>query len=128
MQKITIIGFLTKDPEVRKVRATGEPFTSMNVRVKQEEGVAYYSCSVYNKLGENCAKYLKAGRQVAIIGTLKINQTNGRVYHNVTVTDCEFLHGKDDDNQTEQTTQTGPSMEGTPLDGYEDVQGDYPWR
>ena len=123
MQKITIIGFLTRDPEVRRTKSTGEAFTSMNVRVRQEEGVAYYSCSVYNKLGENCAKYLKSESKVAIIGTLKINQTNGKCYHNITVSDCEFLHGKDEP-QTEPTK--APNMQGTPLEGSEDLQ-DVPW-
>ena len=135
MQNITIIGWLTRDPEVRRT-SKGEEFTYLNVRAKQKDGTyAYYSVSCYSALGVACARYLKAERQVAVNGELTVSQTNGKCYHNISVKNLEFLpSGKSTDTAPAYPAsadpapgETRPDMTATPLDGFTDIQTEVPW-
>ena len=92
MTNITIVGNLTKDPE-QKATAQGTSVTNFLVAVTQQGGEpAYYSCSAFGRTAENCAKYLKKGRKVAVRGELSVTvQENGKTYLNVRADGVEFL-------------------------------------
>ncbi len=72
MNKLIIIGNLTRDPESRDVNGTPLcTFTvAVNRRVKQGEHpqADYVRVSAWRQLGETCAKYLAKGRKVYVEG------------------------------------------------------------
>lgn len=83
MNKIFLIGRLTKDPELRYTPsgaavcsftlAVDRRFTSQN----GEREADFINIVVWNKAAENCAKYLSKGRQTAVEGRLQIRSFDG---------------------------------------------------
>ena len=101
MNKLLIIGNLTRDPELR---ATGDgtavcSFTvAVNRRVKPGEHpeADYFRVTAWRQLGENCARFLKKGRKAAVIGSVRVSTFTGvagstRASLEVTADEVEFL-------------------------------------
>lgn len=126
MQKLTIIGNLTNDPEMRTTQ-TGKNVCSFTVAVNrrktpnnQNPGADYFRVSAWEQRGEVCAKYLSKGKKVCVVGTVQV-----RAYTNskgdpvgqmeVTADDIEFL------SPAGQPAQEPPRDEQT---GYEQVHMD----
>ena len=102
MNKLTIIGNLTKKPELR-VTSAGVSVCSFTVAVNrrktannQNPGTDYFSVSAWRGLGENCAKFLDKGRKVAVVGAVSVRTYQAqdgttRANLEVTADDVEFL-------------------------------------
>lgn len=102
MNKLTIIGNLTKKPELR-VTSAGISVCSFTVAVNrrktannQNPGTDYFSVSAWRQLGENCAKFLDKGRKVAVVGAVSVRTYQAqdgttRAILEVTADDVEFL-------------------------------------
>ena len=78
MNKITIIGNLTKDPELRTTQA-GVSVCGFTVAVNrpktpnnQDPGADFFNVNAWRGLGENCAKYLAKGSKVAVVGRISV--------------------------------------------------------
>ena len=111
MNRLTIIGNLTRDPEKRTI-PSGETVTTFTVAVngrrrRQTEGSAtqddttFFRVSAWRELGENCAKFLAKGRKVCVIGpvsarTYSANDGTTRVSLEVTANEVEFLSSRSD--------------------------------
>ncbi len=110
MNKLTIIGNLTRDPELRTVNTVnGEvsvcDFTvAVNRRQRGQSQNAqngqsdadFFRVTAWRALGENCAKYLAKGRKVAVVGpvsvrTYTVNDGSTRFSLEVQADDIEFL-------------------------------------
>lgn len=74
MNKLTIIGNLTKDPETRTT-STGNTVCSFTVAVNRkkvsEPQTDFFRINAWGKLGELCARFLGKGRKVAVLGELQ---------------------------------------------------------
>ena len=74
MQKLHIIGNLTKDPEARTT-PNGNTVCSFTVAVNRKKAseptTDFFRVNAWGKLGELCAKYLGKGRKVAVVGELQ---------------------------------------------------------
>ena len=78
MNRITIIGNLTKDPELRSTQsgvnvcgftvAVNRPKTANN----QDPGADFFNVNAWRGLGENCAKFLEKGKKVAVMGRISL--------------------------------------------------------
>lgn len=100
MNKLTIIGNLTRDPELRTT-ATGLSVCSFTVAVNrrgknQQQEADFFRVSAWRELGENCAKFLQKGRKVCVIGPVGVSTytgQDGKMYANLEVQaqDVEFL-------------------------------------
>lgn len=102
MNKLTIIGNLTRDPELRST-AAGVSVCSFTVAVNRarrrqdgQEQADYFRVSAWRELGENCAKWLVKGRKVAVVGPVSVSTytgQDGKTYANLEVLaqDVEFL-------------------------------------
>lgn len=81
MQKIVIIGNLTRDPESRTI-PSGNTVCSFTVAVNRNRGregeADYFRVSAWNKTGENCQKFLSKGRKVCVFGTVSVSAYNGQ--------------------------------------------------
>lgn len=76
MNAVSIIGRLTRDPELRYT-PSGKPVCSFSLAVDRagekqgdEIGPGFFDVSVWEKQGENCAQYLVQGQQAAVQGRL----------------------------------------------------------
>jgi len=106
MHKITIIGHLGRDPEM-KYTPTGQPVTSFSVASsrkyktssgEQREETEWFNVSAWGKLAETCNQYLTKGKQVYLEGRLKsrtYQAQNGetRFSLDVSCNEIQFLGG-----------------------------------
>ena len=123
MNKVILMGRLTRDPEVRYTQTNNTLVASFSlavnrrfVRQGEERQADFINIVAWSKLGEFCSKYFKKGQQVAIIGRIQTrtwDDDNG-VKHYVTEVVAEeayFADSKRDgessnsgfENTTEQT-------------------------
>ena len=111
MNRLTIIGNLTHDPELRTT-PSGDSVCSFSVAVNrrgrrdaqgnQAEQTDFFRVTAWRQLGENCAKFLSKGRKVAVIGpvsvrTYQASDGTTRASMEVNATDVEFLSSRNDD-------------------------------
>lgn len=110
MNKLTIIGNLTRDPELRTT-STGVSVCDFTVAVNRRNRSAnagaqpeadFFRVSAWRQLGENCQRYLAKGRKVCVMGpvsarTYQANDGTTRVSLEVTADDVEFLSSRNDD-------------------------------
>ena len=82
LNKVFLIGNLTKDPEV-KYLPSGSAVTELRLAVnrsyRNKEGqeikeVLYVSASVFGRSAENCGKYLHKGSPVHVEGRLRMDE------------------------------------------------------
>lgn len=126
MNKLTIIGNLTKDPELRTT-TTGISvcdFTvAVNRRRQQQDGqpeADFFHVTAWRERGELCAKFLQKGKKVCVIGPVSVrtyttNNGETRAQLEVTADEVEFLSPRISD---------GPVPEQPKVDqqtGYEQV-------
>lgn len=112
MNRLTIIGNLTGEPELRTTQ-NGKSVCNFSVAVNRRNKVEgqpeadFFRVSAWNQLGENCGKYLAKGRKVAVIGSVSVRTyetQNGK--HGATMEvmaqEVEFLSSRSDfiDQQT----------------------------
>ena len=106
LNKVHLIGNLGADPETRTTGG-GMVVASLRLatsrRVKKgdnwEEETEWHKVTVFGKTAENCAKYLKKGRQVFVEGRIhyskyKDKDGNERYGVEVVADDVKFLGGK----------------------------------
>ena len=105
MNKLTIIGNLTRDPELRTT-SSGANVCDFTVAVNRRETDSngnqladFFRVSAWRQLGENCAKFLAKGRKVCVVGpvsvrtyTTKDGETKASM--EITAQDVEFLSPK----------------------------------
>jgi single-strand DNA-binding protein len=79
LNKIILIGRLTRDPELRFTPANGIPVTNFTLAVdrpfvnqKGEREADFIRIVVWRKLAEICANNLAKGRLVAVFGRLQV--------------------------------------------------------
>ena len=101
MNNLTIIGNLTRDPETRTT-STGKDVCSFTVAVNRrgkDTEADYFRVSAWDKLADNCQRYLAKGRKVAVTGPVSIGTydgKDGKTHANLEITarDVEFLTPK----------------------------------
>ena len=111
MNKIILIGNLTRDPEL-SATPSGVSVCNFTIAVNRRRGqnengqqeADFFRITVWRALGESCAKYLAKGRKVCVTGpvsarTYQANDGSTRVQLEVTADDVEFLSSRND-NQT----------------------------
>jgi len=113
VNKLIIIGNLTRDPELRSTSA-GIPVCSFTVAVNrrkasnaeagQQPEADFFRVSAWRQLGELCARYLAKGRKVCVTGSVTVNTFTGtdgttRASLEVTADDVEFLSPRGEGNE-----------------------------
>lgn len=105
MNKIFIVGNLTRDPELRTTQS-GVAVCSFNVAVNKRMGANaqhpeadYFRVTAWRGLAENCQKFLAKGRKVAVTGAVSVSTYQAKdgttkATLEVTADDVEFLSPK----------------------------------
>ena len=78
MNKVVLMGRLTKDPEVRYTQTNNTLVASFSLAVNrrfarqgEERQTDFLNVVAWSKIGEFCSKYFKIGQQVGIIGRIQ---------------------------------------------------------
>ena len=137
MNKLTIIGNLTRDPELRSTR-DGTAVCSFTVAVNrrqragQPQEADYFRVTAWRGLAETCSRFLAKGRKVAVSGPVSCSTYTGsdnqvRASMDVTADDVEFLSAR-------EGIETPPAGAAAPAStvpaapgGYAEVYDDLPF-
>lgn len=103
MNKVTIIGNLTRDPEHRTT-TSGMSVCNFTVAVNrrktqknQNPETDFFRVTAWRDLADICGKYLAKGRKVCVIGPVSVSayESNGKYRANLEVVadEVEFLGG-----------------------------------
>lgn len=107
MNKVFLIGNLTRDPELRTT-PSGVSVCSFTIAVNRRRAnnaeagqpeADFFRVTAWRQLGEICAKYLAKGRKVSVVGSVSVSTYQGndgqtRASLEVTADDVEFLTPK----------------------------------
>ena len=112
MNKIILIGNLTRDPQVRTVNtAAGEvSVCSFGIAVNRRQGrnsqnaqeqTDYFNITAWRQLGDICGRYLAKGRKVYVSGPVSVRTYQAqdgttRASLEVTADEVEFLSSRSD--------------------------------
>lgn len=128
MNKLTIIGNLTRDPELRTTQ-NGKNVCTFTVAVNRRKGdeADFFRVTAWDQLGDNCQRYLAKGRKVAVVGSVSVNSyttQNGenRASLEVTARDVEFLSPRDDTAAAPEKPAPAPAA--VLANGYMEVADD----
>lgn len=131
MNKVFLIGNLTRDPELKQT-SSGVSVCRFAIAVQRdyasqdsERQTDFFECTAWRGLGETIARYTKKGKKVAIGGTIQLrnyedNQGIKRTAVDIIVQDVEFLSPKDNvESDAPRTSQKKPTLQ--PMDGDDDI-------
>ena len=128
LNHITIIGRLTRDPELRRT-GSGVAVASFCVAVDRdfapkdggEKKADFINCVAWRGTGEFISKYFTKGRMIVVEGRLEMRDWtdkdgNKRTSAEVVVSNAYFGDSKRDDHSGSDTAYTPPVQNFEPLD------------
>ncbi|CUQ09429.1 phage-related single-strand DNA-binding protein [Clostridium paraputrificum] len=74
MNKVILIGRLTKDPELRFTAGSGMAVSRFTVAVNRQfkkDETDFINCVAFGKTAETISQHLTKGRQIAVIGSIR---------------------------------------------------------
>lgn len=137
MNKVFLVGNLTRDPELSETSsgvavckfsiAVNRPFASADGNRETD----FFNITVWRGKGENCAKYLKKGKKVGIVGSLQnrsYEDKDGvkRYVTDIIAEEVEFLSSSGDqdasNNSENETVVASTRRERPQLEAIDDNQ------
>lgn len=123
MNKVFLIGRLTRDPELRYTQGSNAAVCNFTIAVDRvgvqstggNETADFIPVVVWNKPAENCKNYLSKGSQVEVDGSIQVrtyDDQNGqrRYVTEVIASRVEFLGGKGGNSEySNNNTSEGPT-------------------
>lgn len=114
MNKVILIGNLTKDPEGGET-TSGIPYSRLSIAVNRpftdengERQADFFNVKWWRAQAQNCLKYLCKGKKVCVVGRLQ-NRTyedkdgNKRMATDIIAEEVEFLSPSDNSSGEEKT-------------------------
>ena len=117
MNKVFLIGNLTRDPELRET-PSGVAMCRFSIAVQRpyssqdgERQTDFFDCTAWRGLGETSARYTKKGKKVAVSGSIQLrnyedNQGAKRTAVDIIVQDCEFLTPKNSSDSFDDVSES----------------------
>ena len=114
MNKVILLGCLTKDPELRFLPGDGKAvarFTlAVNRQFKKDEA-DFISCTAWGKTAETIAQYCVKGSKIAVVGSIKTGSYedksgNKKYTTDVNVESFEFAGGKSNDSRSNSSNSS----------------------
>ena len=123
LNKVILIGNLTKDPELSET-SSGVKFCKFGIAVNRpfansdgEREVDFFNITTWRGQAETCARYLKKGKKVCIVGSLQNreytdNNNVKRTATDVIASEIEFLSAwSEDDERPAEKAGEAPKLE-----------------
>jgi single-strand DNA-binding protein len=125
MNKVFLIGRLSRDPELRHT-TSGMAVCQINVAISRRTGAGrepetdFINVVVWDKQAENVSRYLAKGRQVAVEGRIQTrsydNNEGKKTYvTEVVASNVEFLGSASDNNRQQSMPEENP-FDSAPID------------
>ena len=139
MNQVTLIGRLTRDPELRYTTGQNQMAVAKfsiavdrMVKAGEEKKADFPRITVFGKQAENCEKYLKKGRLTAIQGRLQTGSYQDKDGKTVYTTDViadrvEFLEWGDKNEQSGNAVQEPAETQIAMGDSFEEIDQDIPF-
>lgn len=116
---VIVVGRLTRDPELKYV-PSGAPVCSFslatsrrwtNAEGQKAEATTFLDVDVWRRMAEICAQFLKKGREVLVMGSLRqdrwldktTQQPRSRI--KVVAQQVQFLGARPDENRASEATE-----------------------
>lgn len=129
MNKVVLVGRLTKDPELRFAAGTGTATCRFTVAVNRfKKGEAdFINCVAWNKTAETIAQYLTKGREIAVSGSIRTGSYDAqdgtkRYTTDVNVESFDFIGSKEISDVNQPSNTGGIDDDIVPVD-----DGDMPF-
>ena len=102
MNKVILLGCLTKDPELRFLPGDGKAVTRFTLAVNRQfkkDEADFISCTAWGKTAETISQYCVKGSKIAVVGSIKTGSYedksgNKKYTTDVNVESFEFAGGK----------------------------------
>ena len=136
MNKVVILGRLTKDPELRFAPGSGTAVSRFTVAVNRQfkkDETDFINCVAFSKTAETISQYFTKGKQIAVSGSIRTGSYDAqdgtkRYTTDIAVDSFSFIEisGENKGNNSEKpnssNNQEGFHEDKTPVDN-----GDMPW-
>ena len=130
MNKVILMGRLTKEPEVRYTQTSNTLVASFTLAVNrrfvkqgEERQADFINIIAWSKIGEFCSKYFSKGQQVGIIGRLQTRNWEGdqgqkHYITEVIAEEAYFAEGKRNSNTSSDpfAASSGETVNGNDFD------------
>ncbi|HHW31341.1 MAG TPA: single-stranded DNA-binding protein [Clostridiaceae bacterium] len=133
MNKVILMGRLTKDPELRFTSVNNIPVCTFTlavnrrfVRQGEERQADFIPVVVWNKLAEFCQKYFQKGQQVSIVGRIQTRswEDNEGKKHYVTEVIAEEAYFADSKRDNYSSLKLQDASESDHGDGFYTLDDD----
>ncbi len=133
MNKVILMGRLTRDPDVRytqgdKSTCIARYTLAVDRRYKRdgEQNADFISCVAFGKSGEFVEKYCRKGTKLAVSGRIQTgsytNKDGVKVYTtDVVVEEHEFAESKNSQSTAQQAAPHAEASQGEGLDGFMNI-------
>jgi len=133
MNKVILMGRLTRDPELRFTSVNNIPVCTFTLAVNrrfvkqgEERQADFIPIVVWNKLAEFCQKYFQKGQQVSIVGRIQTRtweDSDGKK-HYVTEVVAEEAYFADSKKDTYASMRLEDTEESNQEDGFYTIDDD----
>jgi single-strand DNA-binding protein len=133
MNKVILMGRLTKDPDLRFTSVNNTPVCNFTLAVDrrfqrqgEERQADFIQIVVWSKLAEFCAKYFQKGRQVAVVGRIQTRtwDDNEGKRHYVTEVVAEEAYFADSKRSDSTSAKSQESTETDQTEGFYTIDED----
>lgn len=117
---VTMVGRLTKDPEIQKIVSTGTTIGRFSIANNQyfrgEEKTSFFDCVTFNKTAENVYNHVHKGDLVGVVGRIQTSQYTAkdgtkRVSTDILVNDIQFLETRRQEQQVAAVQVEAPKTD-----------------
>lgn len=133
MNKVILMGRLTKEPELRYTSANNTAVCSYTLAVDrrfarqgEEKPTDFIPIVAWNKLGEFCGKYFQKGRQVVVVGRIQTRtwDDNEGKRHYVTEVVADEAYFADSRKGEGAPSKSAGASDNDQVDGFYQVDDD----
>lgn len=124
MNKVILIGRLTRDPELNFAAGSGTAVTRFGLAVKRpfkKDESDFINCVAFGKSAETIAQYITKGRQLAVTGSIRSGSYDAkdgskRYTSDVVVESFEFIGNKNNESSQVNNSESNFDEDMTPID------------
>ena len=117
INKVVLLGRLTKDPELRYAAGSGTAVCRFTVAINRQfkkDETDFINCVAFGKTGETIAQYITKGRQIAVTGSIRTgsyesNSGEKRYTTDVVLDGFEFIGNSNSSNSDNAGTWNQPT-------------------
>lgn len=125
MNKVILIGRLTKDPELRFAAGSGTAVSRFTVAVNRQfkkDETDFINCVAFGKTGETITQYLTKGRQIAVTGSIRTGSYDAqdgtkRYTTDVAVESFEFIGSGSSEGNNNSYSRSSDNTWNVPSEG-----------